>query len=777
MGQFSIRGSVAGKNSQPIPYATAAILSAKDSSVVKGIVSNDQGFYEATNLAAGRYLVSFQAVGFRKMWTAVFDVNADAPSKDLGQFTLDENTENLSEVTVKAQRRLVEQKEDRMILNVENSVIAKGNKVEDLLKYAPLVQYSSSGIKVGNKGNVLILVDGRQTSQGSLTNFLQSFSAEDILRIEVLTNPPAKYDAGFGAVIDIITKKSLEKGVNGRASVIYSQGELGRFYPDGSLNFRSGKWNLFTSVSGTADKYMEDQILDRHFPGGSMVNDLVVVYKTKGISSFSGIDFSPNKNHTIGMRFNTGLRNGINVTDMNTIFRSAAVVPDSILHIDKIRHNNTRSYDINFNYTGKLDSLGKELSVNVTQSFFNKSDIQNLTYQRRNESSEPIGGNTGVRIINPGKQNSLIAQADLTLPSKVGKWDIGVKYISVENDNKLTQENKTDAGFLVDSLYSNSGIYQEYSYAGYGNFSNSFRNGWSAQAGLRIEKTSQRLLSSDLNRKYTGLFPSAGMSRSFQNKTSFSISYSRKISRPSLSSLVPFRLLMDPYTVYEGNPLLKPSFTNAIDVYYTVKDLSFFANYAHQRDMISDVMFADEETKVYTQSTGNLKSVNSAYVGFSWSHELAKWWQTNTSLTISGSRTNSPIGNIPGVKLAGWGASVYTTNIFSLSKGYKAELFVSYNSPNRYTIWQYRSLYWATVSLNKSVGKNGSLKISVQDVFRTQITSLNTAYGPVNISSRYYSDTQRVRLSFSYNFGKKTVKGSRNRSLGNEAEKSRMGGS
>lgn len=461
---------------------------------------------------------------------------------------------------------------------------------------------------------------------------------------------------------------------------------------------------------------------------------------------------------------------------MNTIFRSAAVVPDSILHIDKIRHNNTRSYDINFNYTGKLDSLGKELSVNVTQSFFNKSDIQNLTYQRRNESSEPIGGNTGVRIINPGKQNSLIAQADLTLPSKVGKWDIGVKYISVENDNKLTQENKTDAGFLVDSLYSNSGIYQEYSYAGYGNFSNSFRNGWSAQAGLRIEKTSQRLLSSDLNRKYTGLFPSAGLSRTFQNKTSFSISYSRKISRPSLSSLVPFRLLMDPYTVYEGNPLLKPSFTNAIDVYYTVKDLSFFANYAHQRDMISDVMFADEETKVYTQSTGNLKSVNSAYVGFSWSHELAKWWQTNTSLTISGSRTNSPIGNIPGVKLAGWGASVYTTNIFSLSKGYKAELFVSYNSPNRYTIWQYRSLYWATVSLNKSVGKNGNLKISVQDVFRTQITSLNTAYGPVNISSRYYSDTQRVRLSFSYNFGKKTVKGSRNRSLGNEAEKSRMGG-
>ncbi|WP_031529507.1 TonB-dependent receptor domain-containing protein [Dyadobacter crusticola] len=772
--QFLVKGKVVEKNSAVAPYATVALVAGKDSSIVKGAMCDDQGLFAIDNIAEGDYLVTVQYMGFQKKWSERFTLNAANPAQEFSGIALEETAQDLREITVKGQRSLVEQKGDRMILNVENSVIAKGNKVEDLLKYAPLVRTSSNGIKVGNKGNVLILVDGRQTSESALSNFLQNFSAEEILKVEVMSNPPAKYDASFGAVINIITKKSLSTGLNGRLSVIHSQGQMGRFYPDGSLNFRTPKWNFFTSVSGKVENTLEDQVLERKFPGGAMKNELEVIYRTKGVSTFSGIDFTPNDRQSVGLRFNTGHSRSRYLTDMETRFIGASGKVDSLLHVDKNRRGNSETYDVNLYYTGKLDSTGKELSVNVTQSFLDKSNVQNLYYQRQDAEGGAIGTTTAVKIQNPGDQRSLIAQADLTLPSKAGRWELGGRYMSISNNNQLMQETATEGFYVLDPAFSNSGVYKEFGYAGYGNYTNDLKGGWSVQAGVRFEYTSQELASSNLNRRYSGFFPSLGITKEFDNKSNFNISYTRKISRPALSNLVPYRSLMDPYTISESNPALKPSFANTLDVYYTMGGLSFYANYTHTKNLISDVMFADLETRIYIQSMGNLKSVNDAYVGANWGQEVVKWWQTNTSLTISGTQTRSEIGNVPGVKLGGYGFSFYSTNIFSLPKGYKTELFFAYNSPNRYTIWQNRALYWATVSLTKEVVKDVTFKVSFQDIFRTQVNTLLTEYGPVNISSRYYSDNQRVRASLSYNFGKKTVKQARNKSLGNEAEKRRM---
>ncbi|KAA0988755.1 outer membrane beta-barrel family protein [Dyadobacter aurulentus] len=776
MSQSRVRGKIVEKGDQGAAYATIALVAATDSSVVKGAVSDESGVFEIDNVANGNYLVNVQYVGYKKKWSPPVVLSDSMNSVDLGSLVLEENVESLAEVTVKGQRSLVEQKGDRMILNVEKSVIAKGNKVTDLLKYAPLVRVTNEGIKVGNKGSVLILVDGRQTGQGALASFLQNFSAEDILKIEVLTNPPAKYDASFGAVIDIITKKSLEVGLNGRVAVNYSRGEYGRFTPDGSLNFRTRKWNLFTSASGAVSDYYNDQFLERQFPGSSLANKVNSLDQNKSISSFNGIDFTPNSKHALGLRLNGSWSGKDGENKTKTSFRGPSSVVDSLLQVTNRSKEDGQTYDVNFYYTGKLDSTGKELSVNVTQSFFNKSSVQNLTYQRQNPGETPIGVPSRVRITNPNDQKSFIAQTDLSIPFKKGKWGAGLKYISIGNDNELRQENYDEGLYVLDTAFSNAGVYRENTYAGYTNYSNSLGNDWSLQAGLRLEHTSQELTSAGLSRTYTGLFPSMNLSKGFKNESNFSISYSRKIARPSLYSLVPFRTVVDPYSIVEGNPLLKPSFANTADVYYTFGNISLFANYTHTKNMISDVLFADPETKVYIQTMGNLSSVNDAYAGISWGQDITKWWKTNTTFTISGTQTNSRIADVPGVKLNGYGVVVNSTNIFNLAKGYKAELFLNYNSPNRYTIWKTRSLYWASLSINKELTKSLNIRVAFEDIFRTQVNRIHVAYGPVDIRSRLYSDTQRVRVSVSYNFGKRTVKGSKYRSLGNEAEKSRMGG-
>ncbi|KAA6438906.1 outer membrane beta-barrel protein [Dyadobacter flavalbus] len=776
MSQFRVKGRIYEKADQGAAYATIALVASKDSSVIKGAVSDESGAFEIDNLVRGSYLINVQYVGFQKKWSSLITLSDSSAMVDVGNITLEESTQNLAEVTVKGERSLVEQKDDRMILNVDKSVIAKGNKVNDLLKYAPLVRVSNDGIKVANKGNVLILVDGRQTGQGALASFLQNFSAEDILKIEVLTNPPARYDASFGAVIDIITKKSLEVGFNGRVALNYSHGEYGRFTPDGSLNFRAKKWNVFTSASGMVSDNYSEQFLERQFPGSSLANNVNNLERNKGISSFNGIDFTPNARHSMGLRLNGSWfgKNGENRT--KTSFRGQSSVLDSLLQVTNRSKEDGQTYDANFYYTGKLDSAGKELSVNVTQSFFNKSSVQNLSYQRQSPEGMPTGVPSRLRITNPNDQQSFIAQTDLSIPSKTGKWGTGVKYISIGNDNELRQENYNEGLYELDTAFSNAGVYREHTYAGYASYSNAFKNGWSLQAGLRLEHTSQELTSASLSRKYTGLFPSMGLSKGFKNRSSFSLSYSRKISRPSLYSLVPFRTIVDPYSIVEGNPLLKPSFANTADVYYTFGSMTLFANYTHTKDLISDVLFANEDTKVYIQTMGNLNSVNDAYAGMSWGQDISKWWKSSSTFTLSGTRTRSRVADVPGVKLNGYGVVLNSTNIFTLAKGYKAELYLNYSSPNRYTIWKTKSLYWASLSINKDLSRYGNIRVAFEDIFRTQVNRIHVGYGPVDIRSRFYSDAQRVRVSFSYNFGKKTVKGAKYRSLGNEAEKNRMGG-
>ena len=478
----------------------------------------------------------------------------------------------------------------------------------------------------------------------------------------------------------------------------------------------------------------------------------------------------------MGMRVNSGSRKSNYTTDMNTAFKSYPATLDSLLDVNRVTRDKTQNYDVNFNYTGKLDSLGKELSLNVTQSYFDKKNTQHLIYQKQSVEGVSLGDPTSARVRNPKDENNLIAQADLSLPMKSGRWEAGLKYIAIGNNNNLTQENAVDGQYLVDTSFSISGVYKENSYAGYVGYSKSFENGWTMQSGLRYEKTNQELTGSDVSRKYAGLFPSLGLNKTLKNDDVFSISYARKIARPSLTYLIPYRWLSDSYLISVGNPNLRPSYEHTMDAGYTKGGLSFFINYTRTRDYISHVIYADLGTKLYVSIPDNLKHVNSAYAGLSWNKELFKWWYTSCSVVLNASQTKTPIANIPGVNFSGFGVSSYSNNTFTLPKGYKVEVLVLYNSPYRFAIQQSKQVYFLFLSFNKAVLKNGNVKISLQDVFRTQVYRYVTSYGPVYTSSQSYADNQRIRLAFNYNFGKKTVKQAKKRSLGNEAEKNRMGG-
>lgn len=778
--QVVLTGQVSEAAGRPAVFATISLHSVGDSAVVKGGITDETGHFRLTGIKPGPYFVSARAVGFQPAYSAAF--TADAGPLELPGLTLQVQERTLQEVTVKTQRPLVEQLPDRVVLNVENSVITKGNKVNDLLRYVPRVSVGSDGgLSVANKNNVLILVDGRQMGQAALTSFLQNFSAEDILKIEAITNPSARYDAGFGAVINIVTRRVLEQGLNGRAQLSYSQGQYGRFTPDASLNWRQGRWSAFGSASLYLNaQFYSAQTIERFFPTSSMLNELNVLDAYTSVGTSWGLDYTFNERHVLGVRLNTKHARDDYDIRTNTYFRSASARIDSLLNTVNNEIDFSRTQDYNLNYIGRFDSTGRELSVNLTQTFSTNDVTQNIRYQLSSPLGLPLGPPTFLRILNPNQQRSFIAQADFTSPvfRRKAKAEVGLKTIQISNDNVLRQENLVGGQYVYDPNFSNSGFYGEQTYAAYATLSRQLPKGLSVQAGLRYENTTQALTNSALQRSYAGLFPSLSLSRSLAGGRSWAATYSRKITRPSLSSLVPYRYLIDPYTYTQSNPLIRPSFVNALDAYYSLKSggITLFATAVHIRDFMTPIMTTDPATQIYTQTDGNLKSLVEVNGGVTLAKNITRWWLTNSTFMLIMNHINTPINELAGHQATRVYGRLNSTNIFTLPRNWKAELTLSYESANQFALWRKLPYYWVSVSLNRAILKDrGHLRLVFDDVFRTQRLRNTSSYGVVNFNNQGYRDSQRVKVALSFNFGKKTVKAARQTDLGNETEKGRMG--
>ncbi|ADB40677.1 outer membrane beta-barrel protein [Spirosoma linguale] len=780
VGQGSIKGRVLGPDQQPASFAAVVVQKAADSSAVKGGLTAEDGSFVLANVpSGGPYVVSIQYVGSAQYRSDTLRLDsASTASVELGTIKLQQVAKSLQEVTVKTQKTLIERQADRIVLSVENSVITKGNTVNELLKYAPLVRVDNSGsISVGNKSSVLVLVDGRQMGQGALSGFLQTFSAEDVLKVEVITNPSARYDAGFGAVINIVTRKSLENGFNGRATMAYSQGQYGRLNPNGSLNFRQGKWSVFGSLNAFKPAwYYTSMQFDRFFPDGSLRNSMTTLNEYGSLATNLGVDYAINDQHVVGIRLNGKLTDDANDNRTNTAFVNTMGQSDSTLYTTNESMEHNRVYDANLNYKGTFKA-GRELTVNLTQTRLRKDVVQDIAYQLSIPSGGIVRTPDQLRIVNPSQQYSFIGQTDYTTPIANGKAkvDVGAKFIDIRNDNVVRQERVEGGQYTTDPSYTFTGLYTERTYAAYTTVSKQFKSGLSIQGGVRAEQTRQELRESSLERTYGGLFPSLSISRSFDNGRAWGVTLSRKISRPSLNSLVPYRYVVDRYTLIEGNPYILPTFSNTLDSYYNLGSVTVFANYTYNRNLITNVISGDVQTRIYTQKDDNLRNVHDFYGGVTLSKNITRKWQTNTTLVGTGNYTDTPLNELASFRTSGFWTYINSTNIISLPKSWKYELSLIYSSPMRYAIFRQKSIYGMSMSINKAIlAEKGSLRVSFEDIFRTQRSRIESSYGVVNMAMRSYSDQQRVRFTFSYNFGKKTVKSARETSLGNDSEKGRM---
>lgn len=782
-----ISGTVIDGSTKTIESATITLLSLKDSSVVKMSVADKTGKYEFENVPEGRYVVVISAVGHNKGVSENVEITAASSAVVVKTIELIPQAQAMSGVTVTAKKPAIEQKPGKMVVNVDASPTNAGLTAMELLEKSPGVTVDNDGnISVKGKQGVMILVDGKPTymSGADLAALLKNMQSTSIDQIEIMTNPPAKYDAsGNSGIINIKTKKGIIKGMNGNANLGYTQGLYARFNGGVNLNYRNNKVNIFGGYNGGTYQGYNRLAIDRKLYDVDKVTLLRTIDQVsrphfEGVyhNTKLGMDYNFTKKDVIGFVFNGNFNTNDEDPYSNTNIRDNN---GKLLNKLESFANNRRTssnYTTNLNYKHTFDSTGREISADADWAFYDNKNRTSLLTKSYDAENQHIPGQD---VLMPGNIPSTIkiysAKVDYVHPFKSGlRLEAGAKTSFVKTDNKVNyQRNGVDA---IDR--NNHFIYDENINAAYAILSRSIKK-WELTAGLRVENTIAKghQLSNDssFKRNYTNFFPNVGAGFNMNEKNQFNLSYSRRIMRPDYDDLNPFIFFLDSLTYGQGNPYLTPQFTNNFELSHTFnRFLTTTVNYTNTSDIITDLLKQNTEKNITYQTKDNFSSMKQWGVSVMANIPVKKWWNANIYTNVfhnsySGLYNNDPI-HIAFTSFLG-----NITNSFTLGKGWNAEISGWYRSKAAEGILVARAMGAMNTAITKQMLKGkGTLKLGVRDVLWTQKFSGYAKYSDVDVTIDSRRDSRQFNLSFSYRFGKKNIAPARRKTGGADDEQSRV---
>jgi iron complex outermembrane recepter protein len=774
-GQTSkITGSIKDGGIQKIiDAATISLIRAKDSGLVKMSLTDKNGDFYFEHIPAGKYVIMATSIGHRKVYSNAVDFTASS-DVSVGVLQLETETKSLKEVTVISTKPFIERKIDKTVVNVDALISNAGSTVMDVLEKAPGVSVDKDGnISLKGKQSVVIMMDGKPAylSGQELANLLKNMPSSAIDQVEIMTNPSAKYDAsGNSGIINIRTKKNKLKGFNGNISSSYIQGIYWKTNNSINMNYRTGKINLFGNYSYSHWNGLEELTIRRNFRN-STTKVLETIFDQNAFMKNSsddhnikaGLDFYPDKKTTLGIVLSGFINPNIHAGDNTSYLKNGNGIVDSIIYATNSSKNTSKNLGLNFNFRHAYDSLGKELTADMDyikyddkQGQFFTNNYLNRDMTKRKESSQLRGNLPTIVKIYAGK-------IDFTMPiMKNGKLETGVKSSYVTTDNDALYENQLGTGWVTDNGKTNHFVYDENINAAYLNVNKQIKK-WGVQAGLRAENTiakghqfgNNTRPDSSFKRNYTNLFPTVFVSYEADKKNTFSINYGRRIDRPAYQDLNPFYYFLDEYTYRVGNTLLKPQFTNSIELSHTYKGfLTTTLNYSKTNDVFANVLDqinSERKTFVRNDNIATRKNLGLAVSAY---FPVTKFVTTN----IFGNVLNSKYKGALNGGVLDVNGTMFMTNInnqFKFKKGWSAELSGFYRSKGiegqivANPIWQVSS------GIQKQVLKNkGTVKLSFSDIFNSQRFEGTVKYQDIDVYINEKNDRRRVGLTFNYRFGK-----------------------
>ncbi|MES2514125.1 MAG: TonB-dependent receptor [Bacteroidota bacterium] len=770
--QNKVSGIIKDSANTGIPFVNIAILKGSDSSIVRGTISDEYGSFTFEHIKPGNHILKFYAVGYSELYSPVFLLDSTTQLV-VPEITMLQQGVNLNEVSVTSIKRTIEFKNGMTILNVENSIMAAGNTVMDVLKRIPGVTVdNNNNISISGKQGVRIMMDGRmqQLAMEQIVSMLSAMSADQVSKIEVMKSPPVKYDAqGNAGIINIVTKKVTTKGYSG--SINYNPGMGQRFGNSiyATLNFRSKKLTIFSNVNPMYkvfyDRYEYHKFVT--YQNNTTIFDHTGDHENlrKYISGKIGADYAFTNKTTVGFFVANTINNTrpvehgyVSINGYNDVgFDHYYYVTD-----DREIWTNP-SYNLNAEH--KFDTLGTNLSVSIDYA-----DFKN-TSDRRSESVFLNGDNSYAKPVqlfqsnNNSTINIFTQKLDFqTYLKPTWFFETGAKgtFVSNTTDFVFQRQDTVIQSYYIDTSFTNNYRYKETLIAGYINIRKEFKKG-TISFGLRAENTEitgHNLTNGfKLTRNYLNFFPNLSFDYQFNDKHNIQLNYNRRLDRPNYSQLNPFKRFEDQYALAAGNPYLNPQFSDNVDFVHTYNQwLTNSIGYAHFTQLFSDVTFQNDSTKISTFIPVNLDESNYYYYNLFLQKQLVSWWNAEFSLNVYYTSFKSKIGNST-LNTSTVSSNIYFNNDFILPKDFKIQLTMHYNAPNKYAANYNKSSGSCDFGVKKAFMKgNFNIMFQFLDMFYTDISRTVYDFDNQYYTFDSYNDSRRFRLTLNYKFGKTNIR-------------------
>jgi len=796
---FSLRGQVTGivkaSDGQAMSHVNVLLLQAADSVLVKGGLTDANGGFNLKANKAGRYFVKVSFVGFTDLTSPLFELEGPQLTLDLGEFVLEEAVQSLDEVTVTAQKILVEQIPEGKVLNIQNSVLTKGSSALQVLERSPgiVLDRRNNVLTLNGQQGTLIMINGRtvRMSQADLINMLSGMSADNIENIELLTNPSAKYDADGGAgIINLKLVKNRGENTTGSVSAGLGHGWSGKETLSANVSTSLGENRVYASYAYNHDNTIYDWhaigTADNPFFGfGTFDFSSETTNNQRSHNVNLGIERDLNENWVLGgnLMFNPSSQKmrthnlGIFTYEQALDFNQDITIDQDVqidnfnanAYVDKSIKGGSLSFSLDYlNYDNTRPSV---ISSAFLDSDGNPLDFDNPQYATSNRGQSETDINLGVAQFDFSKR----------LTDKFA-FESGLKNSYSSTKNEAFVQRREDNQWITDELSLSNQSISENIMAGYLTTTYSLDSLTSISAGLRYEYWTRDYGNPELDGSFGRLFPSAFISRKLSEKSSLQLAYNRRVTRPTFNDLASFVVYNNPVSVFTGNPLLQPTITDNFRLGWQIGSVNLDLVYTNEENPIVGFQQVEREDGLATAITPqNLDYQRTWMIQTNIPINVNSWWSVNVGGSV-GSREFRVTHTAEDVENRYMSLNLYGSTTMLLPADISLELSGYFNGDSYYGTMDSEEFGSLDAGIKRSIGNHGTLQLTVTDVlksmrYRNQMGGLTREAFNSTFVVDFRPETKRsrvFRLTYTRSFGNGSEKGRRGRGAKDLEEKARL---
>lgn len=772
VGIGSVKGKVVEASSKkPVAFASVTLNKFSDSSLVSGALTNEAGDFTIDQVPAGTYLLKINFIGFKTYFSEKFTIDQNNLEIKLGKINLSSDSRNLNEVNVTAEKSTFQLEMDKKVYNVDKNLTQTGNNAADVLNQVPSISVDMEGIvNLRGNPNVTIFIDGKPSALMAVNpaSALEQIPANSIERIEVITNPSAKFDAeGMSGIINIILKKNSRQGFNGNVTAGIGTGE--KYNGGVSLNYQKEKLNLFGSYFYRNQKRTSYGNTSRYtfFPDTSFSLEQTNEEESHSINNtyrFGG-EYSFDRKNSLGFTVTANESDREETEQVkNSEYNDLDILTDITNRTTQGEYSE-KGMDATVNYKKYYNDPQQLFTTDFSYSLNDNDNLRNITDQDYIDLNTPSSEQPGrQKTVDQNRADVMYIQSDYVKPLFAGKGKIetGIKLTNRDIRSNFSSETVDTISdeWNYDSLLENNFNYEDNIFAAYAIYSTDLKF-VKVKAGLRSEYTSftidQKTINEVYDTTYINLFPSIFISKTIAKETDLQVSYSRRINRPGLQALNPILVYSDPLNARSGNPYLLPEYINSFEfsaVRYRDKIVMTGTIYYRYIDNQIQRFRTVDSTGFSLMTQVNLNSGQSYGAEVSLKLQNSAWWDA----TLSGNIFNT---NLNGENLDGnlsrstFGGSAKLISNFKLKNDLSFQLTGDYNSGHASLLGRMKPNLSFDIGVRKDFfRKQLSTTLALTDVFDSRRFSMELD-GP-----NYHQDFLRKRetrvLTFNvtWKFGK-----------------------